>query len=529
MANNIGNERQQMNDDDDDDDEEEQPPLAEDLGQQDEDDQQEDGNDNIDDEEEQEDGNDNIDDEEELNFGQLCLMLMYDSPNLTEYKTPPLNDEDAAQLGASLYHSTNLKKLVVTVGPNFTARGAARVLGNGIQQSKIQFLGLRGDALGSSVPANVASVLFQMAIQTVTSVLLDFRLTEDDAAEMGNAFCSVNSLESLSFMLPFLTPITARSLAQGINRSLIKALVIVGRTMDHSEEVMRPIYLEGIHGSQVNSIALYFNIGDIHDMVIILPTIQSLSIKFVQLSIVDMQLLVAGLKTAQQLDNLIFWRCLVTDDHMRIFTTEFLNHAAVRKKIEENCGTPFHLGLDDNAISPIAAQRLMQATFSVSAFETLGLSNNPTIGYEGLRLIGEALPNSKLKELALGGSVNWVDYDDDDDGELAQAQEMKRDLAAKALVEGMRSNIHLQILNIDGLHFPSTAIAEIDFYVNMNFKFGRHLLSQQHSLPPTIWSLLLAKFSHELSVVFFYVRELPMLVPGGNAGNVGEAMRQRRV
>jgi hypothetical protein len=302
--------------------------------------------------------------------------------------------------------------------------------------------------------------------------------------------------------------------------------------MGHSEEVMRMLYLEGIHGSQVNSISLYISIGDIHDMVVVLPTIRSLTIAVVELSIVDMQLLAAGLRTSHQLDELRLSNCPFTDGHIRIMTTEFLDHSAVRKKIEENRGTPFDLGLENDAIGPIAAQSLMQATFTVSAFKTLGLGHNATIGYEGLRLIGEALPNSKLQELVLGGSVYWVDYDDDDDdddGELAQAQELKCNLAAKAFVEGVRNNIHLQKLNLEELHFPSTAIAEIDFYVDMNCKFGRHLLSQQHSLPPTIWSLLLAKFSHELSVVFFYVRELPMLVPGSSTANVEGAKRQRRV
>ncbi len=140
--------------------------------------------------------------------------------------------------------------------------------------------------------------------------------------------------------------------------------------------------------------------------------------------------------------------------------------------------------------------------------------NNTTIGYEGLRLIGEALPNSKLKELVLTGTVKWVDYDDDDD-ELAQAQKLKCDQAAKALVEGVRNNVHLRVLNLDEVYLPPKALAELNFYLEMNCNFGRHLLSQQHALPPAIWSFLLAKFGHEVSVVFFYVRELPMLVSGG--------------
>jgi hypothetical protein len=196
--------------------------------------------------------------------------------------------------------------------------------------------------------------------------------------------------------------------------------------------------------------------------------------------------------------------------------TDFLTHPVVRRKIEENPDYELsHLSLQHCCrIGPRAAQGLIQATLLFSAFKRLSLINNKAIGYEGLRLIGEALPNSKLKELVLTETVEWVDYDDDDD-ELALAQELKCDQAADALVKGVRNNVHLHVLNLDEVYLPAKALAELDFYIEMNCNFGRHLLSQQHALPPAIWSFLLAKFGHEISVVFFYVRELPMLVSGG--------------
>ncbi len=53
--------------------------------------------------------------------------------------------------------------------------------------------------------------------------------------------------------------------------------------------------------------------------------------------------------------------------------------------------------------------------YGVVTFRTLNLRNTATIGYEGLRLIGEALPiNSKLTDLFLDGVVAWVDYEDND-------------------------------------------------------------------------------------------------------------------
>jgi hypothetical protein len=516
MADNelISNEREVEED------EEEPLPVAREGDDDEDDDQdQEDGNDD--------DNNDDEDEERELNFGELCFLLLYDSPEFTEYKTPPLNNEKAVQLADSLRHNTHLKTLCVTMGPNLTTRGA-QALGNGIQQSKIESLPLRVEDEGTILQADVASILFQKASQTVCSILLSFYLTEDDAAEMADALCSFNLLVNLSFNLPILSPNTARSLAHGIKGSYIKTIDIFGFTeMECSEEVMRTIYLDGIQNSQVDQIALYGNIGDIHDMVTVLPAIRTLIIAFVRLSVADMQLLVAGLRTSQQLDKLLLLAVPLTDEHIRIFTTEFLTHPTFTRKIEENHGTQCHLGLENDFIGPIAAQSLIQATLTFSVCKTLNLSHNTPIGYEGLRLIGEALPSSKLSELILTESVEWVEYDDDDDEELAEAQDWKCIEAADALVEGVRNNVHLQVLNVEGLHLPALAVEEIDFYLEMNRNFGRGLLSQQHTLHPSIWSFLLAKFSDELSVVFFYVRELPMLVPGGIAAKKGTKRLRR--
>jgi hypothetical protein len=284
--------------------------------------------------------------------------------------------------------------------------------------------------------------------------------------------------------------------------------------VDCSDELLRTIYLDGIQDSQVDSVCLQGNIGDIHAMVTVLPAIRALAIGGVQLSVADMQVLAAGLRTSQQLEVLFFWDCPLTDEHIRIFNTEFLTHPAIRRDTEENNDTSFDLVLQNVIESPSAAQSLIRATLTPSACKTLNLSNNPNIGYDGLRLIGEALPNSKISELLLNGVSEWVAYDDDDE-ELAETQKLKCNLAAEALVQGVRNNVNLQVLNIEGLNLPSKAVDEIDFYLKLNSTFGRHLLSKQQSLPLSIWSILLAGFNDKISVVFFYVRELPMLVASG--------------
>jgi hypothetical protein len=177
-------------------DEGEQLPAAREGDDEDDSQDQEDGNDD--------DNNNDEEEEREINFDDLCQALFLDLPDLTEYRTPSLNDEDAAHLGASLHYNTHLKSLGVIMGPNLTTRGA-EALGRGIQQSKIETLALCVEEEGTILQASAAPTLFQMAIQNVTSMFLIFCPTEDDAAEMGDALWSVNSLASLSFMLMYLS------------------------------------------------------------------------------------------------------------------------------------------------------------------------------------------------------------------------------------------------------------------------------------------------------------------------------------
>jgi hypothetical protein len=285
--------------------------------------------------------------------------------------------------------------------------------------------------------------------------------------------------------------------------------------MDNADLVTRTLYL-GIQDSLINELSVFHDIGDINAFVTMLPPIRSLEIACVgqRISVADMQVLVHGFRSIQNLDDFAISESSLSDEHIQILTADFLTHPALRRKIEENPGSEFDLRLENNCISPRGAQDLIQATLSFSAFKTLNLFHNTTIGYDGLRLIGEALSNSMLTELNLKRAAKWVNYDNDDD-ELAKEQKLKCGQAAKALVEGVRNNVHLRVLNLEEVYLPRKALAELDFYLEMNCNFGRHLLSHQHALSPAIWCLILAKFGHAISVVFFYVRELPMLVSGG--------------
>jgi hypothetical protein len=83
-----------------------------------------------------------------------------------------------------------------------------------------------------------------------------------------------------------------------------------------------------------------------------------------------------------------------------------------------------------------------------------------------------------------------------------------------ALVTGVRGNLRLHELDLGGgILFEDGVMDEIKFYTDMNQRCGRYLLPMQHLLPSAIWCHLLAKFTSESSVIFAYLRELPMLVP----------------
>jgi hypothetical protein len=134
-----------------------------------------------------------------------------------------------------------------------------------------------------------------------------------------------------------------------------------------------------------------------------------------------------------------------------------------------------------------------------------------------------------LTELNLNQVATSIYYNaaDDDERELAHVQQVKRSQATHALLEGVRHNFHLQVLNVEGLNLSWSAFEEMEFYLEMNRKFGRKILSMQHMIPLALWCVLLAKFSYDTSVVFCYLRELPVLVPGGCG--VESAAKKRRL
>jgi hypothetical protein len=151
------------------------------------------------------------------------------------------------------------------------------------------------------------------------------------------------------------------------------------------------------------------------------------------------------------------------------------------------------------------------------------------IGYDGLKLIGEALPGKRLSgKLDLEGTAKWISYDDDT-SEEAIAQGVKIAVACAALVEGMRQNVYLKQTSVKQLHLPLSIQNELKLYESANRK-GRQLVLQQDSVPTAIWCHLLSikRYRFSSSLIFLFLRELPTLMMRNESlHNKKEVKRQR--
>ncbi len=475
-----------------------------------------------------------------------CEALQSNSKPMTVYMSPTLNDRAALQLYEPLLSNDRVTTVILVMGPKLTTIGA-QALGSAIQQRpNIHELRLTTPERSRTAepPSNVAPLIMKLSIRTVKKVsFYSCRLTEHDALQIRDVLLltDTSSLQTFALDVPMLSPQTAQILAEGIQGSCITSveLTVFGAPnhwrMHRAEEVFRKLCL-GIRNSQVKEVIIKDIMGSMRDLASVVPPMRCLTLGYVHLSILDMKTLVTGLSQTHQLDKLVFWDCALTDEHIRLLALGLPSHRSLTW-LELKCNrigdegvialmensrfaSLTTLDLERNRVSAIGAQ-LLSTSFITRNQElrTLNLSENTAIGYEGLLSIGQALRHSNLKELNLNEVVKWIKYSGHDDCcKDAQAQDLKRHHAARALLDGVRSNVHLLELNMRDSNLPLHADLAIRFYLEMNRTFGRHLLNLQHVQPATLWCSLLAKFRDNASVVFCYLRELPTLIPRKTRG-----------
>ncbi len=472
-----------------------------------------------------------------------CQMIESNDPDLTEiqYGIPIICRISKPQHLAGLFiGNTNVQNATMMIGREFTVDGA-RALVDGIRGSNINDLivwGYEAQREGETLPLDMA-IMYLQPMEILQSLSLEFPLGDEHATMLGEALKTNRTLKSLELSVKQLTPVGAAAQTCGIQVSFIKELHLFGEETSLSSdwtEVMQVFYSQGISGSKIDTLCFIYVLGDVNALVKVVPTLNALIIDSIELNLADTQLLANALAQTTSIHSLRLCVCGLTNDHMRILSSclggnksitdlwlpgnqigddgivAFVEHWSLDSQIQA-------LNVSYNILRSREAQSLVSAMSNRTAECELNLSYNKQIGYEGIKLIGQALGGKKVPKLDLehvaGG---WV-YFDDEVCEAALNQMDQCHLAGQELLEGVRDNVFLTSVIVFRDNLPVRMVGEVEFWVKAN-RNGRHfLLLQQYILPPGFWCFVLAKQTANPSLMFLFLRELPSLMVGrGNAG-----------
>ena len=114
--------------------------------------------------------------------------------------------------------------------------------------------------------------------------------------------------------------------------------------------------------------------------------------------------------------------------------------------------------------------------------DELILTRNRLIGYDGLKLIGQALPGKHLSTLDLYTATLYHRYPDET-CEDAVTQASKRN---HAVLEGIRRNVYLTSMDLGGQLFQPQVMSQFNLNVRAN-KQCQWLLLRQHCLGLKFW------------------------------------------
>lgn len=428
-------------------------------------------------------------------LAQKCLRIQEDDPRVTRFSTPwfATSPDFCLLLGQSLQTNSHLVKLhlrnlVVTVS-------AAKALARGIAHSQLKQLEWEGH--------------IQEELDYSTTIQQTDSSSETRSYRSGSSTTAIQQI-----------------LCHGIQSSLtIESIRFIRFPVsEHSYELANTLSM--LHSLQSLSICGFQthqngrNNNLAHAQLISEVLIRSTSLKRLELhdgelgdnNVGAMLVLSEGLQYNQSLKTLELNCCNIGDEGIELL----IQHWHPKSTIHS-------LNLFRNAIGPIGAQRLVQAIVSDHpGLQRLDLSENNTIGYEGLHRIGSILMNRqqegelRLAALHLLGCAVWNKSHDDSNDEEALTQHQARHLAGQALLEAIKGNTHLKELTVFRNSFPAEVKNGIGFYAGVNRK-GRNLLSynDDHDFVPTVWCHILAKCQHKVydhSLTYFFLREQPTLV-----------------
>jgi hypothetical protein len=431
--------------------------------------------------------------------------------------TPRLNDYDASLIAEPLAGNTNLHTLSVTFD-NLTANGA-RCFVRGLKASKIQKFEMHINTRSYSA---AMEIVFVGAIQKIPDIVLSHPLNNENALSIGRQLTKSKTLMGLRIIIGRnVNERGCKALADGIRRSRIERLAVdFGKDSTGTSVLIA----QGIKRAQT---VRHLSLRNIHTggetLKDCLPRLQSLEIDRFELGHLVLGLF---LNTATQLELLKLTSCTANRSDLDTFSSSLgdalpflvsLRILHLRKVLIGNEGVQAiaanlnhsHLNelyLDKCDVGNEGLEHVITAAANHPTLAKLDLRRNLKISLGGIETVGRQLPNLRLKELNLERSLS---YDEIDSETLNGIKARKR--ASETLAVGMHANFSLRVLDVTDLNLDRACKETIDFYLNLN-KHGRYLLNTHHDLPAGVWSRILAKCQDKASMIYFFLREQPMLV-----------------
>jgi hypothetical protein len=167
--------------------------------------------------------------------------------------------------------------------------------------------------------------------------------------------------------------------------------------------------------------------------------------------------------------------------------------------------TLLQLHVGANVLGPPGVQWLLQAVAAHPCLHTLALAGDGSIGYAGLRHIGNELGHTRLKQIHLDGII--LPWPKDPEPKAARQ-------AGQALLKGVQDNVRMTFFTCFDLNVKW--LGPIEFYTDVN-KTCRPLFRNER-VTSALWPYILAKFYHKeqrISHMFFALKEQPSLCQSG--------------
>jgi Ran GTPase-activating protein (RanGAP) involved in mRNA processing and transport len=334
-----------------------------------------------------------------------------------------------------------------------------------------------------------------------------------------------STLQILSFHHYCLSMDDAKLLAEGLRASSIKELKLYGNTPVDPSNVICTLYQEGIPSSSIRNVSLDGCIGKMHALAAVLHSLRYLAVTEVILTKNDVDLLRAGLLQPNSIQHLELVKCGIDNDRMNILCTCLRDNRVMKTLIlsQNSIGDAgimsltFNwtsssilekIGLYWNHIGHNGAQSLLQVSSQRPSLKHLDLSFNYEIDLIGIRLVAQELPNNVfLKELNMEQVTKWW---------RSETTELKVSInaAVASVLNALTDNMTLHVLKLNDEEFRRLDTANrMSFYLHLNKNCKRSQLLREQPLPSSYWCFILEKFCLMPSVIFYYLMELPDLVP----------------